>query len=113
MSRVLSTLRKIWFQSIMTWPFHLPKLAWRGQKQALVVDPEVARFVCGYVVGTAPQMPGTTERYTMEVNNELCSGDVFVSMATMAGKIINLRMEGNHRRISISISISMSTSHTF
>ena len=50
----------------------------------------VAPYICGYVTGTAPHMPGATERYTFEVDDEICADSSVISMATMVGKLTNL-----------------------
>lgn len=66
-------------------------------KQALVMDDSVAPYVCGYVIGSIIQMPGTTERYTMEVDDDLCGSDAVISMVTMAGKHANGIRGGTHQ----------------
>lgn len=54
------------------------------------MDPEVAPYVCGYVVGSGVQMPGVTERYILEVDEEICGDSPVISMATMVGKSTHL-----------------------
>lgn len=56
-------------------------------KQALAQDPDIAPYVCGYVTGSGVQMPGVTERYVLEVEENICADGAVISMATMIGKL--------------------------
>lgn len=71
-------------------------------KQALVDDPSVASYMCGHVVGTALQMPGATERYTLLVDDDHCGTDAVLSMATMIGKLNCFSPKEKHAKISLS-----------
>lgn len=66
----------------------------------LLGDPGVAPYVCGFVIGSAPQMPGATERYVMEVDDDICGSNGSISMATMIGKLMNLVWEETIARLS-------------
>lgn len=79
-------------------------------KQALVMDPEIAPYVCGYVVGSAPQCPGITERYTLEVDEDICGESSVISMASMTGKLTYSLWEGKHVNFAILISKDLSIS---
>lgn len=42
-------------------------------------------------------MPGVTERYVMEVDEEICGDGAVISMATMIGKSTQLRLNADKR----------------
>lgn len=75
------------------------RVSW--SKQALVDDPSVAPYVCGHVVGSGSHMPGTTERYTLLVNDYECGTDAVLSMAAMICKLNGSPRKDKHAQIAI------------
>ena len=59
-------------------------------EQALADDKNVAPYLCGLAFGEDALAPAGQEWFTLLVDEEICSGDIFFSMASMLGGLYRI-----------------------